>query len=133
MKDRYFVNEKVEAILRSKWYPAQVLRVIPPTSLELEQYKQEPDQELSTEDKLLMLEQYGPPPELFKYEVREVYDDELDGGPNHVVILINFLLWGGGLIIHNYPHFIYRSPSIAFGEKRDSTLVKKCDSIYVIA
>ena len=88
MKDRYFVNEKVEAILRSKWYPAKVLGVIPPTSLELEQYKQEPDQELSTEDKLLMLEQYGPPPELFKYEVREVLDDEIDSGPSHVVTII---------------------------------------------
>jgi len=93
MKDRYFVNEKVEAILRSKWYPAQVLKVIPPTNAELEQYKQEPDQELSTEDKLLMLEQYGPPPELFKYEVQEVYDDELEAGPSHVVIdFINFVL-----------------------------------------
>jgi hypothetical protein len=76
----------VEAILRSKWYPAQVLRVVPPTIQELEQYKQEPDDELSTEDKLLMLDQYGPPPELFKYEVKEEFEGK-DGavGPIHTV------------------------------------------------
>ena len=86
MKDRYFKNEHVEAILRSKWYPAQVLRVVPPTTQELEQYKQEPDDELSTEDKLVMLEQYGPPPELFKYEVREVNENGEPVGSVHTVI-----------------------------------------------
>lgn len=91
MKDRYFKNECVEAILRSKWYPAQVLRVVPPTIQELEQYKQEPDEELSPEDKLLMLDQYGPPPELFKYEVREDVEDR-DGAvaPIHMVCQILF-------------------------------------------
>ncbi|XP_046463980.1 bromodomain adjacent to zinc finger domain protein 1A-like isoform X2 [Daphnia pulex] len=86
MKDRYFKNEHVEAILRSKWYPAQVIRVVPPTIEELEQYKQELDDELSTEDKLLMLDQYGPPPELFKYEVKEEFNSK-DGsvGPIHTV------------------------------------------------
>ncbi len=89
MKDRYFKNEHVEAILRSKWYPAQVIRVVPPTIEELEQYKQELDDELSTEDKLLMLDQYGPPPELFKYEVKEEFDGK-DGsvGPIHTVFRI---------------------------------------------
>ena len=87
MKDRYFKNEHVEAILRSKWYPAQVLRVVPPTILELEQYKQEPDDELSTEDKLLMLDQYGPPPELFKYEVKEEFEGKDRAvGPIHTVL-----------------------------------------------
>lgn len=76
MKDRYFVRESVEAILRSKWYQAKVVRVVPPTELELEQYKQEPDEEMSLQDKILMLEQYGPPPELFKYEVREQLDED---------------------------------------------------------
>lgn len=89
MKDRYFKNEHVEAILRSKWYPAQVIRVVPPTIEELEQYKQELDDELSTEDKLLMLDQYGPPPELFKYEVKEEFNSK-DGsvGPIHTVFRI---------------------------------------------
>lgn len=87
MKDRYFKNEVVEAILRSKWYPARVLRVVPPTSEELEQYKEEPDDELSTEDKLLMLNQYGPPPELFKYEVREDFEQKNGiAPPIHVVM-----------------------------------------------
>lgn len=76
MKDRYFVDERVEAILRSKWYQARVVKVVPPTNEELEQYKQQPDEEMSLEDKVLMLDQYGPPPELFKYEVKE----EFEGG-----------------------------------------------------
>ena len=87
MKDRYFKNEHVEAILRSKWYPARVLRVVKPTAQELEQYKQEPDEEVSTEDKLLMLDQYGPPPELFKYEVREDFENDKGAtGTVHTVI-----------------------------------------------
>lgn len=84
MKDRYFKNEHVEAILRSKWYPARVLRVVEPTAEELEQYKQEPDEEVSSEDKLMMLDQYGPPPELFKYEVKEEFEND-DSGSVHTV------------------------------------------------
>ena len=65
MKDRYFVHEHLEAILRGKWYPAKILRVVPPTASEL---------------------QYGPPPELLKYEVRELLsDDEGAAGPIHLV------------------------------------------------
>lgn len=93
MKDRYFVRESVEAILRSKWYQAKVVRVVPPTELELEQYKQEPDEEMSLQDKILMLEQYGPPPELFKYEVREQLDedDPDEEEPPRPIHLVNFI------------------------------------------
>lgn len=80
------MHEHVEAILRSKWYPAQVTRVVPPTEEEIENYKQSPDDEISQEDKIAMLEQYGPPPELFKYEVREELDDDEDArGPVQTV------------------------------------------------
>ena len=75
VKDRYFVNESVEAILRGKWYSSKVVRAVPPTAAELEQYKEEQDEELSKEDKLLLLNQYGPPPELLKYEVREDFGE----------------------------------------------------------
>lgn len=95
MKDRYFVGEVVEAILRSKWYPAELVRVVPPTAECLQAYREEQDEELSMEDKLLMLEQYGPPPELFKYEVREMFDDDekTEAGPIHTVkYLDNFSL-----------------------------------------
>ena len=86
MKDRYFVDESVEAILRSKWYQAKVVRVVPPTEAELAHYKQEPDEDMSLEDKAEILELYGPPPELFKYDVREVFDDEDDEtGESHTV------------------------------------------------
>ena len=89
MKDRYFVDESVEAILRSKWYPAELVRVVPPSSSDLQSYKEEQDDELSAEDKLIMLDQYGPPPELFKYEVRELFDDDdkTEAGPIHTVKL----------------------------------------------
>lgn len=90
MKDRYFVHEHVEAIIRSKWYPAQVTKVIPPTADDVEQYKQSPDDEISQEDKIAMLEQYGPPPELFKYEVTEELDDDEDArGPVQIVSVKN--------------------------------------------
>ena len=88
MKDRYFVSESLEAILRGKWYPSKILRVVAPTASEIDKYKEEEDVELSLEDKLLMLNQYGPPPELLKYEVREVLsddDDEGAAGPIHTV------------------------------------------------
>lgn len=86
MKDRYFVSEPLEAILRGKWYPVEILRVVPPDASELEKYKQEEDDELSAEDKILMLNQYGPPPELLKYEVREIINgDEVAAGPIHTV------------------------------------------------
>jgi len=86
MKDRYFVHEHLEAILRGKWYPAKILRVVPPTASELQKYKEEKDEDLSTDDKLQLLNQYGPPPELLKYEVRELLsDDEGAAGPIHLV------------------------------------------------
>ena len=78
------MHEHVEAILRSKWYPAQVTRVVPPTDEEIENYKQSPDDDISQEDKIAMLDQYGPPPELFKYEVREELDDD-ERGPVQTV------------------------------------------------
>lgn len=87
MKDRYFVGEIVEAILRSKWYPAELVCVVPPSAEDLQAYREEQDEELSMEDKLVMLEQYGPPPELFKYEVRELFDsdEKTEAGPIHTV------------------------------------------------
>ena len=95
MKDRYFVNESVEAILRSKWRPAEVLRVVPPSEEDLERYKEEQDDELSTEEKLILFNQYGPPPELIKYEVREEFDNEDDddaGDDVHTQIVIYLTL-----------------------------------------
>ena len=87
MKDRYFVGETVEAILRSKWYPAELVNVVPPSAEDLQTYREEQDEELSMEDKLMMLDQYGPPPELFKYEVRELFEDDekTEAGPLHTV------------------------------------------------
>lgn len=132
MKDRYFVGEIVEAILRSKWYPAELVCVVPPSAEDLQAYREEQDEELSMEDKLVMLEQYGPPPELFKYEVRELFDsdEKTEAGPIHTVKHFhNFSLMSCFFFFINFL-LALRSQLIAYEEKRACTHEKNCDYTY---
>ncbi|XP_050735589.1 bromodomain adjacent to zinc finger domain protein 1A-like isoform X2 [Eriocheir sinensis] len=53
VRDRYFVGEEVEAIVKNHWYDCKVTRVIMPTPEEVEQYlkdQEDTDEEMEEED-----------------------------------------------------------------------------------
>ncbi|KAK2707515.1 bromodomain adjacent to zinc finger domain protein 1A-like [Artemia franciscana] len=80
IRDRYVVGEEVEAIIRNKWYPCKVVRVIPPTDAECQAYlqKQEDDPEVDKVSRDRFIALWGPLPELFRFEVEEEEaDDEI--------------------------------------------------------
>ncbi|CAG7837595.1 unnamed protein product [Allacma fusca] len=71
-RERYFKNETVLSVIGNMWCPSRVTRIIYPTKEEIEAYRHEQIEKGEFEkNDYLKDDSWGPPPDLFRYEVQE--------------------------------------------------------------